>query len=267
MKMSDGSTSKGRGIVKPYLGFIDASVLFKKPVSCLIAILSLLSPVLILNLLVRSGVFESEDGGLIGASILFVVIFLFSGIFGALIWWHRRIHKDNGPKWYDNFRCFIQTFGEYTGTVFAINVFFSIIAFLIILGEEVAYITNILPFPVPYQPDFSLAVAGPVIGFLIILATKILLFLLDPIIWLIRQIWNLFTKIVLYYYRCIIKLHGVIEQNTPVWIGFIWLVSLATVISGLVLLFKNIIWGGAISLTLGLVLTGFLVIKRKQYDQ
>jgi hypothetical protein len=265
MKMSDGSTSKGRGIVKPYLGFIDTSVLFKKPISCLIAILSLLSPVFILNFLVRSGVFESEDGKLIGVSILLVVIFLFSGIFGALIWWHRRINKDNGTRWYDNFRCFIQTLGEYTGTVFAINVFFSVIAFLIVLGEEVAYITNILPVPVP-QPDFSHALTGPVAGFLIILATRIFLFLLEPVIWLIGRIWSLFTKIVLYYYRCIIKLHGVIEQNTPVWIGFVWLISLATVISGLVLLFKNIIWGGAISLTLGLVLTGFLVIKRKQYD-
>jgi hypothetical protein len=264
--MSDESTSKGRGIVKPYLGFIDASVLFKKPVSCLIAVLSLLSPVFTLNLLVRSGVFESEDGALISAAILCVAIFLFSGIFGALIWWHRRIHKDNGAGWYDNFRCFIQTLGEYTGTVFAINVFFSITVFLIILGEKAVYITRILPFSVS-QPDFSLALAGPVVGFLIILAVKIFLFLLDPIIWFIRQVWGLFTRIVLYYYRCVVKMHGVIEQNAPVWIGFIWLVSLGTVISGLALLFKDIILGGAISLTLGLALMSFLVIKRKQYDQ
>ncbi|MDR0730690.1 MAG: hypothetical protein LBF63_03410 [Treponema sp.] len=266
MKMSDESTLKKADIVKPYLGFLDANVLFKKPVSCLLAILSLLSPVFILNLLVISGVFESKDGGLIAAGILCVVVFLFSGIFGALIWWHRRIHKDNGPRWYDNFRCFIQTLGEYTGTVFAINVFFSIIISLIILGEKIAYIAAILPFPVP-RPDFSYALAGPIVGFLIILATKIFLFLLDPIIWLIRQIWGLVKRIVLYYYRCVVKLHGVIEQNAPVWIGFVWLVSLATVISGIALLFKNIIAGGALSLTLGLVLMGFLVIKRKQYDQ
>jgi hypothetical protein len=266
MKMPDGSTSKGWDIVKPYLRFIDVSVLFKKPISCLIAILSLLSPVFILNLLVGAGVFDSSDGSLIAAGILLVVIFLLSGIFGALIWWHRRINKDNGARWYDNFRCFIQTLGEYAGTVFAINVFFSVIVLLVFLGDEIVYVAGILPFSVP-RPDFSHALAGPITGFLIILATKILLFLLDPVIWLIRQIWSLFTRIVLYYYRCVIKLHGVIEQNAPVWIGFIWLVSLATVICGLTLLYKNIIWGGAVSLTLGLVLMGFLVIKRKQYDQ
>jgi hypothetical protein len=264
MKMSDESTPKGNGIVKPYLGFIDTSVLFKKPVSCLIAILSLLSPLYILNLLVVSGVFESGDGKFIVTAILLIVIFLCSGIFGALIWWHRRINKDIGTKWYDNFRCFIQTLGEYIGTVFAINVFFSAIVFLILAGELAELFTYSLPIP---QLDFSVALSGPIVGFLVILATKILLFLLDPIIWLVRQIWTLFTRIVLYYYRCVIKLHGVIEQNTPVWIGFIWLVSLATVISGLVLLFKNIILGGAISVLLGLVLMAFLVLKRKQYDQ
>jgi hypothetical protein len=267
--MSDGNagtTVKGRGVVKPYLGFIDASVLFKKPVSCLIAVLSLLSPVFVLNLLVSFGIFESKDGRLISAGILSVVIFLCSGIFGALIWWHRRIHKDNGAGWYDNFRCFIQTLGEYTGTVFAINVFFNTVVFLIALGERAAYITGMLPFSVP-RPDFSFALTGPIAGFLIILATKIFLFLLDPVIWLIRRIWSLFTRIVLYYYRCVIKLHGVIEQNAPLWFGFVWLVSVATAISGLVLLFKNILWGGAVSLTLGLVLMAFLVIKKKQYDQ
>jgi hypothetical protein len=264
--MSNESSSKGRGIVKPYLGFIDVNVLFKKPVSCLIAILSVLLPILFLNLVVRAGVFKSENGKLIAASILIVAILAFAGIFGALIWWHRRIHKDSGNKWYENFRCFIQTLGEWLGTVFAISVFFIAIVALVTLGEDAYYINSILPLPVP-DIDFVIALSGPVIGFLIILATKILLFLLDPIIWLIRQIWSLFKKIVLYYYRCVIKLHGVIEQNTSIWIGFIWLISLATVIAGLVLLFKEIILGGVISLALGLVLTGFLVIKRKQYDQ
>jgi hypothetical protein len=264
--MSDESRPKGNGMVKPYLGFIDASVLFKKPVSCLIAILSLLLPIYFLNLVVGSGIFEFGDGELIAASILLIAVLAFAGIFGALIWWHRRIHKDIGNKWYDNFRCFIQTLGEWVGTVYAISVFFGVIIVLAVLRAKASAISGILPLSVP-RLDFSIALAGPVVGFLIILATRIFLFLLDPITWLIKQIWILFTRIVLYYYRCVIKLHGVVEQNTSVWIGFVWLVSLATVIAGLVLLFKRIIPGGAISLALGLVLMGFLVIKRKQYDQ
>jgi hypothetical protein len=264
--MSDESTAKGKGIVKPYLGFIDASVLFKKPVSCLIAILSLLLPIWFLSLVIDSRVFQSKDGGLIAASILLVVIFACAGVFGALIWWHRRIHKDIGNKWYDNFRCFIQTLGEWLGTVYAISVFFGIIVALVVLGDKAGYITGIIPFRIP-RPDFSLALAGPVVGFIIILVTRILLFLLDPIIWLIKQIGILIKRIVLYCYRCVVKASGVVEQNAPAWIGFIWLVSLATVIAGLKLLFLNSVLGGAISLTLGLVLMGFLILKRKQYEQ
>ena len=58
---------KGQGIVKPYLSFIDTNVLFKKPVSCLLAIISLLLPIAALSLFLSSGVFRMGEAKYIAA--------------------------------------------------------------------------------------------------------------------------------------------------------------------------------------------------------
>ncbi|MDR0496414.1 MAG: hypothetical protein LBH42_02235, partial [Treponema sp.] len=118
--MHDQTPPKEQGLVKPYLGFIDTSVLFKKPVSCLFAIVSLLIPVYFLMLLIQYDIFQSGQGKLIGAGISVFAVLLFAGVFGFRIWWLRRIKRDEGPKMYPNFRRFVQTLGEWEGTLFAI---------------------------------------------------------------------------------------------------------------------------------------------------
>jgi|GEM_PF-2244895 len=272
--MSDQDKPKGQGIVKPYLGFIDSNVLFKKPVSCLFAVLSLLIPVYFLFQIIQLEVFSSGYGKLIIASILILAILAFAGIFGFWIWWHRRIVHNEGPGWYPNFRRFIQTMGEWLGTIFAIIVFGCVIVLMLILKEEYRFILGVLPIPGFYNLNLTIALYGPIFGFIFIIATKIFLFLLDPIIWIIKQIWKLFVRIVLYFYRCIINVYGIFEQNTPVWFGVIWLFGLTVICSGLVLCFALFTYhqaifmvSGVITLALGLGFMAFLIIKRKSSSE
>ena len=110
-------------VTKMYLGFIDTNVLFKKPVSCLLAIVSLLTPVFFLIQILQFGLFKSGHAELIFASILLLAILAFAGITGTLIWWHRRIVRDEEPTLYRIFRRFIQTFTEWCATTIAFIVF------------------------------------------------------------------------------------------------------------------------------------------------
>jgi len=253
--------NKGQGLVKQYLAFIDTNVLFKKPISCLYAILSLLFPVFVLGLFIQSGIFKS-DGKYVAASIFILLILGFAGVFGALIWWHRRINRDDGTKFYPNFRRFIQTAGEWLGTVLAISVFGAVLVLLIFLSEDYNMIVGILPFS---TPGISIATAfyGPIGGFIIIIITRIILFLLDPVIRLITWIWGLIKRIVLYCYRVTIGFFGTIEKNTPFWISATWILAVGVIVTTLVLCFM---YGGIAmiaGLAAALAFMGYLVYKRK----
>jgi len=270
--MSDENKEKGPGIAKSYLDFIDTNVLFKKPVSCLFAVLSLLIPVQFLFQIIQEEILFSKNVKLIIVSILVLAVLCFSGIFGSLIWLHRRIKKDEGPKIYPNFRRFVQTFGEWAGTMVALIVFGTVLITMLVLKDELDLIISMLPFPVSGF-SFSAALFGPVAGFVIIIATMIFLFLLDPIIWLVKKIWALIVRIVLFFYRCVVKFSGTVEQNTPVWIGAVWLFSAAVVCTGISLccrirVYPNMVlfFAGVSAIALGLAMMAFLVIKRKNYD-
>ena len=267
--MSDEQTKK-QGMVKKYLSFIDTSILFKKPISCLHAALSLLIPLSVLGLFIQSGIFdyfmEIKAGKYIAASILILIILGFAGVFGALIWWHRRISRDDGPKLYPNFRRFIQTLGEWSGTVFAISVFGAVLVLLIFMPEDYSMIARALPFPIP---GISIATAfyGPIVGFIIIIITKIILFLLDPVIWLMKQIWGLIKRVALYWYRFTISFFGTVEKNTPFWVGATWVLAVGVIIATLVLCFRY----GGLAMTIGLAAAlafmCYLMFKRKDYNQ
>jgi len=253
--------NKGQGLVKQYLTFIDTNVLFKKPISCLYAVLSLLFPVFVLGMFIQYRIFDNP-GKYVAAAILILIIFGFAGIFGALIWWHRRINRDDGTKFYPNFRRFIQTAGEWLGTFLAINVFGAVLVLLIFLSEDYNMIVSILPFS---TPGISIATAfyGPIGGFIIIIITKIILFLLDPVIRLITWIWGLIKRIVLYCYRVTISFFGTIEKNTPFWVGATWVLAVGVIITTLALCFVN----GGIAMAIGLVAAlafmAYLIFKRK----
>ncbi|MCL2265968.1 MAG: hypothetical protein FWC22_08000 [Treponema sp.] len=257
--------SERQGLVKPYINFIDTNVLFKKPISCLSAIVSCLIPVYVLSQFISSGVFKIGDAKHIVAAILIVLVLTFAGVFGALIWWHRRIIRDEGPKYYDNFRRFIQTTGEWLATFLAISIFGIVIILLILLPEEYHLLTYSIPFSIP-AIDVITAFYGIICGFIIIIATKILLFLLDPIIWLIKQLWKLIVRAVLFLYRCVISLAGTVEKNTPIWIGVTWLFSIAVIITCLVLCFYFGTMAPVIGLIASLIFLGYMLFKRKHYD-
>jgi len=261
----EGYRSREQGIVKEYLGFLDNNVVFKKPVSCLAAFGSFLIPVFVLSLFIRFEIFKAGDVNIIFASILIVIIFTLAGVFGALIWWQRRITRDEGPKFYVNFRRFVQTTGEWLGTFSAITVFGVILVLAIFLSEKYQYIAGFLPFSLP-RINILMAFSGLVGGFFIIIATKILLFLLDALVWLIRQIWNFIKWIARYCQRIIFNLLKTIEKNTPIWTGVTWILAIAVIISALTLCFR---FGGifpVIGLAAALAFMGYLMFKRKHYD-
>ena len=198
-----------------------------------------------------------------------LIVAIFAGFFGGLIWWYRRISKDEGPKWYGNFRRFLQTLGEWTATVFAILAFFGGLIFMIFSQTDGI---QILTYMIPYMDSAGMALApvGLVGGFLIIIATKIVLFLLDPVIWLIKSIWSLFVRLVLYIYRCVLKVFGVVEQNSPVWAGVNWIVALLVIVCGVAMGSMLAVFGSmplaigtVFTLGLGLAYMGYLIHKRK----
>jgi len=262
--MSD-EENKGQGIVKPYLSFIDNNVLFKKPVSCLFAIVSLVIPIYILSLFIQFEVFSSGIVNYIIAAILIVLVLAFAGVFGALIWWHRRIIRDEGPKYYNNFRRFIQTLGEWFATFYAISVFGIIIILMLLLPDDYYYVAGAIPVDIP-GVNIVTALYGPIGGVVIIVATKILLFLLDPVIWLIKQIWTLFVRVVLYVYRNILNFFGTVEKNTPIWVGITWLLAGAVVIAAVVLCFTHGGLAPVIGLIAALAFMGYMLFKRKDYN-
>jgi hypothetical protein len=263
--MSDQEKKECKCFVKSYLGFIDNNVLFKKPISCLYAIVSLLIPVYALSQFIQFGVFKSAEANVIIAGVLILLVLAFAGIVGACIWWFRRITRDEGPKLYSNFRRFIQTAGEWSGTVFAISVFGAIIILMIFLQNEYFFITRAIPFPIP-GVDIVTALYGPIGGFIIIIITKIMLFLLDPIVWLIKKIWNLIKRIVLYCYRFIASFCGTLEKNNPFWVGATWVLAVAVIIAAVVLCFLFRGFAPAFALAAGLAFMGYLMFKRKHYD-
>lgn len=233
--------------VKSYLSFLDNNVLFKKPVSCLFAILSLLAPILFLVMAIQGGAFD-EGTRVVIATILAFIVLTFAGIVCSLLWWHRRINRDEGPKFYDNLRRFLQTLGEFCATFIAINVFgLTLIQMLgdVGLGD------------IGIGAGITEALMGPVIGFVIIIVTKIILFLLDPVIWVLKQIWR-FIK---YIFRNGIKIGKAVEEYTPAWVGITWLFGIAVVIAGLRV-------GGiasALIVAFGLAFLSFLIYKKKRY--
>jgi len=253
--------NKGQDLVKQYLKFIDTNVLFKKPISCLYAILSLLFPVFVLGMFIQFRIFDNS-GKYVAASVLILVILAFAGIFGALIWWHRRINRDDGPKFYPNFRRFIQTSGEWLGTVLAISVFGTVLVLLIFLSDDYNMIASILPFSIP---GISIVTAfyGPIGGFIIIIITRIILFLLDPVIKLITWIWGLIKRIVLYCYRFTISFFGTVEKNTPFWVGATWVLAVGVIIATLVLCFMYSGIASTAGLAAALAFMGYLMFKRK----
>jgi len=265
--MSDEQNER-QGLVKQYLKFIDNNVLFKKPISCLFAALGLLFPLFVLGLFIQSGIFDYfiqiNAVKYIAASILILLILGFAGVFGALIWWHRRIKCDDGPKAYPNFRRFIQTVGEWLGTFLAISVFGTVLVLLILMSDDYSLIADALPFPIP---GISIVTAfyGPIAGFIVIIVTRIILFLLDPVIWLITQIWGLIKRIALYFYRFTIGFFGTVEKNTPFWVGATWILAVGVIVATLVLCFMY----GGIAMTAGLAAAlgfmGYLMFKRKDY--
>ena len=269
----DKKASKNQDMVKSFLCFVDTNVLFKKPISCLFAIISLGLPVYFLVMSITGNLFRSGDAKLIISVILTFFVFAFAGLFGALIWWHRRIKPDEGISIYQNFRRFVQTLGEWLGMIVAIVAFGVVLVLWALLQEAGSFILNIIPVPFMSHVGLEYAFIGPIVGFLIIILTKILLFLLDPVIWLLKQIWKIFVQIVLYFYRCIINTGKTYETHTRLWIGCIWILSVLAVFSGLALLlslfvFREyiLLYGGLIVLALGFALMAFLVMKRRSYD-
>ncbi|MCL2094130.1 MAG: hypothetical protein FWH12_08055 [Treponema sp.] len=256
--------------MKSYLVFLDRSVLFKKPISCFYALASLILPFSFLGYIIQWREAIMSVTILFIASVCAFLVLLAAGLSGALIWWHRRISRDEGQRFYPNLRRFIQTLGEWAGTVFAITVFGMSIVYLLFVRDHYTLSLPLisLPVPIPFTV-MNLGFGGPIFGFLLIIATKIFLFILDLLVKLLGSIWKLLLRIVLYYYRCVVKIHRTIEVNTQIWAGVLWIISAVVVGFGIYVTYRlmgspfNILLAGLVPLALGLGFMAFLAAKRR----
>ena len=260
--------SSEQGFVKSFLCFLDNNVLFKKPLSCLFALISLLIPLAALVWVIQSEIFSLVAGSaeVIFSGLLILVVLVGAGIFGFLIWWHRRIVRDESG-YYNNFKCFIRTLSEWLGVLIAI-IGCAVTIILLLLFRDFFYLLSAVLPQRFLAANFLTVIIGPVTGFLIIIVTKILLFLLDLLVWLLSRIWGLFVRLVMYAYRCVLNISGVAEKHSSILNGVVWLLAAAVVIIGLVMCFRytSFFLNGVITLALGLGFMVFLFVIRRRLN-
>jgi hypothetical protein len=164
--------------IKPYLSFIDKGNLYRKPFNWLyiaLAALNLLYPLYFLYIVIEGGILHWA-----GAKEIFFFIFIWLVIAVAAwvsfqIWWDRKDKILNVTAEGADFPAtpvishFIQTFGEWFGTWFAI-VGFGFSVFALIFFGMMDYRSS--PFDLPIYPGIWGIILNPIIGFLIIVFSR-----------------------------------------------------------------------------------------------
>jgi hypothetical protein len=219
-----------KDIVSSYLGLVEGGVMFKKPISFLFAVSSILPPLFFLINSIQDDVF-GEDAQAIAVVAVLVVLFvlLVLAILGILIWVRGRLSEDVGEKFVPNIYAFIKTLGMWLGTYIGLSAF--LIVFLLkLFGSnedfEAGSILQLLGLAKVGAVTWNLAILGLFRGFIIIVVSKIALFLLDKR-WVI---WNGILAI----RRWFAGFGAVAERESHVGLGF---VAILVILAGFGLLY------------------------------
>ena len=156
---------------KPYLDFIGKGTMFHI-VYFLMAAVSLLIPIALIIVAVRTGIFSF--GGKIIAWFIFTWFFAaFAGWIGFQLWWNRRSQitdvKNSEFVVIPIVADIVSTFGEWLGTLIAIIGFGAGLFGLIILGRDLSYVLSMIDMD---QFGGLTIILGPVAGFFIIIIAK-----------------------------------------------------------------------------------------------
>ena len=167
--------------IAPYLAAIDNGKFFRKPFSWLyflIAIINLLLPFYLLYQAIDNNIFSASAKVVFG----FILAWLFIGIvcwIGFQIWWDRKnkinLYSSTGDDFIvtPTFSHFIQTLGEWIGTLIGLIGFVFGILSIIALNDVGYYLSRQLGVGFINMGILSIILA-PVCGFLVIILTRFL---------------------------------------------------------------------------------------------
>ena len=165
--------------IKPYLSFIDQGHFFRRPFSWLYGLLAIFNLIFPLYILFSKTIVFRASFKVVLAFLLVWVVLAFAGWIGFQIWWDRMmklvVDSSTGDEFVATpiFSHFIQTLGEWFGTLFAIVGFAGLLISMILLGNDAYWFLKLigLRFPVLGWTGIFLL---PIIGYLIVILTRFL---------------------------------------------------------------------------------------------
>jgi hypothetical protein len=160
---------------KPYLNFISSGKLFSL-IYFVMALINPIIPFVILYKVIDSGFF-SLGAKFVFAFILAWFVILFACLIGFQLWWERRKNiKNIGATEFVATMFFselLKTYGEWIGTLIGIIGAGGGLLASIFLGNDVDYLFNVIGLEF-MRFGVMIVIAGPIIGFIIILVSHFL---------------------------------------------------------------------------------------------
>jgi hypothetical protein len=167
--------------IAPFLSYIDNGKLFREPFGWLYMILAVLNgllPFYILYKAIDSKLFEYGTAKMIAAFVLIWLVILLACWIGLQIWWNRKDSVLQSSQEGSQYPAtpvithFIQTLGEWLGTLVAIiGCGFSLIA-TVFLGKQAGYLGSSLGLP--FDGGIIGIILFPIYGFLIVVTCRFL---------------------------------------------------------------------------------------------
>lgn len=170
--------------IRPYLGYIDSGKMFRQPIGYLylaLAILNALLPIYIMYEAIDRDFFDNRFDSPIHGKVVtvFIIIWLIIAVAAWIsfqLWWDRKSQVNETSNEGDEFVAvpvyshFIQTFGEWAGTWFAVvGFFFGLFTEFI---SESRMIGSFIPGGFLKGGGIESALISVVVGYLIIVITR-----------------------------------------------------------------------------------------------
>jgi hypothetical protein len=167
-------------LFKPYFNFLDKGKLFYV-FYVIMAVVSLLLPFVVIIKAGQEGLFEAAEyvGAKLIVAFIFVWLFLVVACWiGFQLWWTRKSKIAELDKLEFVATPIVsqifQTFGEWLGTFIGIVGFGAGLFATIIMGDSAGRIFDALGLDVLGELGFAAIIAGPILGFIIIIGTRFL---------------------------------------------------------------------------------------------
>lgn len=167
--------------IRPYLDFIDSGKLFRKPFGWLyglLALINLIIPFIVLYQAIDNRIFKAQAKFVFVFIIVWLVL-AFVCWLGFQLWWDRKDKVNLTSSENDDFIAtpvfshFIQTFGEWLGTIVGIVGFIFALLGTVFLGRDAYMLSRQLGFG-RSGVGWLAIILLPIYGFLIIVVSRFL---------------------------------------------------------------------------------------------